>query len=505
MLHPDPDAAGPEPAEPPDCFRDLRLDRIVAGIAAAAPDYDIAPLFRTTLTELDAVAYRQEVMRDLEAEPVSRSIDAFAERMRAARRSLDLAGTLDHRYEKERRFLGAVQAYCEAVERLGEDLRGPALESRALRAFRDYLERYLARPSFRALRAEADRVAADLAAIRYNLLIRGNSVTVLPYGGEPDYAAEVEAVFEKFRRDTARERPGRFADPGRLNHVEAQVLERVARLHPAPFAALEAFCAEHAEFQDPTILRFEREIQFYAAYLKFIGRLRRAGLAFCYPRLSDTSKEIECRNAFDLALAAELLLRHAPVVPNDIVLRGRERILVVTGPNQGGKTTFARMFGQLHYLAALGCPVPGTEARLFLCDRLLVQFERVEDVRSLRGKLQDDLLRIRGILERATPRSAIVLNELFASTALQDAIYLSREIMAAVSRLDVPAVWVTFLDELAAFDEKTVSLVAGVDPRDPTVRTFRLERRPPDGLAYALALAEKYRVTYRQLRERLGS
>ena len=494
-----------EPQHAPACFVDLNLDQIVDAVTEGWADYNLKPFFHAPLNRIDAIAYRHEVFQDLENPELLEHVRSFAQSMREVRAHLAQAEKLYYQHQKEAWFLYAVEIYCDAVEGFSADLSTVTLKSRGFRAFRDYLTGYAAGRDFISFGEETRTLAADLSQVQYCVLIKDTSFTVRHYQSETDYSAEIEETFEKFQQGAVKDYRVKYRSSPEMNHIEAKVLEFVARLNPELFSRLDDYYARHTHFIDETIAAFDREIHFYVVYLEHAAKLGRAGLRFCYPHVSAKSKEVCNYEGFDLALAKKLTDAEAPIVCNDFFLKGRERIIVVSGPNQGGKTTFARSFGQLHYLGSLGCPVPGREAWLFLFDQLFTHFEREEKVENLRGKLEDDLGRIHSILERATSHSIIVMNEIFTSTTVQDDIFLSRNLMQRIVDLDLLCVWVTFVDELASFSAQTVSMVSTVVPENPALRTYKIIRKPADGLSYAMSIAEKHGVTYQRLKERIKS
>jgi len=487
----------------PDFFPDLNLDQVISAVLTGKREYDLASFYYTPLKDVHTIRYRQDVSKDLENHVLLDSIKTFAEKCRIMRRYLELIKNLTFKYHIEGWFLEAVKVYCEAVSSLQNDMANAEFHSHGFQAFFQYLTDYVRSERFVLLQKEVNELVEALAVVQYCVQIKDNRVRVRKYEGEVDYSAEIEKVFFKFKQGSVKNYLAKLPMRSGMNHIEAQILDFVAKLYPDTFKILDDFCAHHQDFLDETIRRFDREVQFYVAYHDFVADIKRTGLKFCYPKISSSSKEIASSEGFDIALANKCVHEHTEVVPNDFYLRNPERIIVVTGPNQGGKTTFARAFGQIQYLACLGLPVPGKSARLFLFDHLFTHFEKEEDIKNLHGKLQDDLIRIQRILQQSTSQSIIIMNEIFSSTTLKDAVFLSRRIFDKITQKDLICVCVTFMDELASMNEKTISMVSTVQPDNPAQRTFKIIRQPADGLAYALSIAEKYHLTYDRLVERI--
>ncbi|MCF3946107.1 DNA mismatch repair protein MutS [Acidiphilium sp. AL] len=494
--------AMPPPQDVSTLFADLAIDRILAAVTAGFEAYDLKPLFSCVPHDRAVIDYRQAVLRDTSDQTTGAVLRRFATEMRRVREQADFAEKSHYPHQQAARFVTAIGHYCDGLVALADGLDACSLYSKGLTTFRTALREHVASPGFGTLRDGVAENRSALGAIRYTVLIRDSMVTVRDFEVEPDYNAVIAGLFAKFQQGRVKSHEFESnRSTVTMNHVEAEILNGVALLNPPIFAKLHAFVASHRDFIDPVIRRFDRESHFYIVWLDFTGRLAANGLDFCYPELV-ADHVIRVTSGFDLALAEKLRVEKRHVVTNDFHLEDKERIFVVTGPNQGGKTTFARMVGQMHYFANLGCTVPGRSARLHLLDRIFAHFEREEVLTTLRGKLHDDLVRIRAILDAATSDSLIVLNEIFNSTALKDASFLAEAVLRRIIARGALAVCVTFMDELSVLGPETVSVTSMVQPDDPAERSFKVVRRPADGLAYALSIAEKYGVTYRRLKER---
>lgn len=508
LLWPDdhpPDAGEDDPAgdtPDPDCFGDLHLDKIVDALLAGRDRHRLRAWFQRLPADAATVAHRQDVAADLARAELRHPVEVFADAMTEVRTGIERAHRFSHPHQSHRSALDAAGTYCDAVSTLADALGAAEAGSAGLSSFAGYLAGYVSDPGFAEMEREANRLRGEIGRVRYSLNIAPNRVRVELPASDVDLGAAVGSAFERFRRGEPPRRRPRPVGTGELDHIGGQILDAVAKLFPEVFNEISRFAERYAAFVAEPVARFDREAQWYLCYLERVDSLAGRGLVFCRPELAAAGTTDEAvRGGFDLALA---LASERDVVTNDYQLSGPERVLVVTGPNQGGKTTFARAFGQLHHLAALGLPVPATEARLVRTDRVLTHFEREEHMVDLRGKLADDIEALRRILASATERSVIVANEVFSSTTLDDARLLGQRALSAIGRLGAVGVYVTFVDELATLAPTTVSMVAGVERDDPTRRTFRVERRPPDGRAYARSLAERYGLDHDTLRAKLS-
>lgn len=488
----------------PDYFRDLNLGQLAAVLSEDVERDWLAAVLYCPVGDPEVVRYRQEVFRDLEDAELFEAVGRFRDGMSDVERHLARLKEMEDARQRQAWFLDAAWTYSKAVGELGDALTAARPRSRGLRALADALESYRAGADFERLSSDAGRAREALGAVEYCVRVKGGWVEVSRYHGQGDYRAEIADTFARFRQGEVNDYRVERRFPPYLGGLGSKILELVARLFPDAFDDLACFCQRHDPFVAPQVLQAHLELGFYAAWLDYIGPIRSSGLAFCYPDVTGSAGAFAAEDTFDVVLAWKLVGEGRQVVTNNFRLDGPERIFVVSGPNQGGKTTFARTFGQLHHLGFLGCPVAGSSASLRPFDRIFTHFEREEAPADQRGKLEDDLVRVRAILAEATDRSIVILNEAFASTTFDDARFLGAQVLRKMIDRRLRAVFVTFVDELASMGPEVVSLVSTVAPEDPSKRTLRLLRVPADGLAYALAIAEKYGLTYERLKEVLG-
>ncbi len=194
-----------------------------------------------------------------------------------------------------------------------------------------------------------------------------------------------------------------------------------------------------------TMLR--AELAFYVGCLNLHERLAEKGEPTCLPSpVAPDGHALSFQGLYDVCLSLNLGDRRA--VGNAVDADGKS-LLVITGANQGGKSTFLRSVGLAQLMMQCGMFVAADSFRADVCHGLFTHFKREEDTTMSSGKFDEELSRMSGIADHLAATSIVLFNESFAATNEREGSQIARQIIAALLEARVRIVFVTHLYDLA--------------------------------------------------------
>jgi DNA mismatch repair ATPase MutS len=215
------------------------------------------------------------------------------------------------------------------------------------------------------------------------------------------------------------------------------------------------------------------------------------GIQVCFPVHEPMENPVL---VFDeLTDAGMALSEHARPVANRLSAEGTN-LFIITGANQGGKSTYLRSIGLAQVFMQCGLFVTAAQYRASIRDAVFTHFPREEDAGMDHGRLEEELSRMDAIVRRLTSRSMLLLNESFATTTEREGAQIATDIVLALHERDVAVLYVTHLYEFALGmqdrkPEKTLFLRA--ERAQDGFRSFRIEPGEPLSTSYGEDLYAK--------------
>jgi DNA mismatch repair protein MutS len=526
----------------PAVAHDLGMDEI---ITAFAPDRgyfrEIQPLFQRLPCDPHVITYRQAVLDDLLANP------ELAEKLASLIPLIHSLFEFSRRPNVEMSWLHEVvrraeelQTIIECFEGMGQilDLVEDRIHSEGLRNLQAEIATARKDAKYQSLVRELPEMLARLQGsasitigVNLDSSLRPVQATLLSVNEEP-------FTDQSFLNRLLGVRTGREGIAA-LHSVPRQVSELGGPVDPLMvplFADLAKVLektaipiadqlGQYAGVHGRLFTDLQQALIFYLGAIRFIRRLEELGLSMCRPQIAAMEeRRCEVIDSYNVHLALRNMGKEngtePVIVMNDILIGPAGHVLILTGPNGGGKTTYMQGVGVVHILAQLGCHVPGTRAVISPLDNLFTHFPLEEKPESGTGRFGEEAIRLKKIFEQVTRHSLVLLNETLSSTNFSESLYLAQDLVRILRRIGASAIYSTHLHELANnVDElnRSVtgdSLITSVvsSPIDAALQAdaagtghrFKLEARPPLGQSYAREIAARYGISYRQLEDSLS-
>lgn len=527
---------------PAAAIEDLKLNWFIGQITR---DPNEIQLIMDIMTELcfdqDTIRYRQQIFRDL------RDCCEFRTFLSKYMKRLDYLKFIskntpvfeDIAIWKLISMLKELETYIGCVLELKEAMDQYQFTSNGLLKLKEQLNEITGEDHFTKLRKDIDQIKAEFNGIKsitvgLNLdsylnpieatILSLNTTTFkstikiphIPSAGKLQQEVRDGRLHRKTHSlvtNRSRSIIARLMNQGDVSDVDSQKRDMEDFLRPVIkdlMSLLNQFINSRGYF----LLGLIPEFQYYMNCINFFDKLG-ANLPLCFPEIEDIGNRL-CilQEVYNPSLAwtriLENTLEKKPIVLNDLSFEDDGRILLLTGPNMGGKTVITEAVGLCQILFQAGLPIPAAFARISPCDSVFTHFPVREDLSEDLGRLGEECVRLSQILNAATEKSLVLMNESLASTSFMEGMYIAQDVLCYMRHRGMRALYNTHMHELGeraqTLNDKMegssniLSLVTGMEEGN---RSYKIMKASPLMKSYALEIAEKHGIRLFQILSRM--
>ncbi len=311
-----------------------------------------------------------------------------------------------------------------------------------------------------------------------------------------------------------------YNENGGTNDLEAPLFRELKEINSEYISHLDRAIRAYFKKSTEDILTFESQMSFYIGAKRIIDAVRARGLDMCRPKyLKMDERRLDAKGVFDLSFYTQMVSSDpmgslkGKIITNDCTMDDDGRFFVLTGANNGGKTTYTRAIGIIQVMAQAGIYVPCTSCEISPVDFIYTHFPKEEEVGLNTSRFTQECKQFKVTVDNATRYSMLLLNESIQSTTPTECVFIATELTKIFRCIGVRGVYATHLLELAKNldklnaevegDTKLVSIVTTVDTTADNKRLYRIVRSAPQEFGYAQTIYKKFGVSFEEVQKRI--
>lgn len=514
------------------------MTETVAGMICRRNPQNVMKLFREHCTDTAVMNYRLDALEDIMANPsLSPALHKAARAMlESEHKNISGMGSPDS-FTALNACIEALDGYISCMEELHalyEKVRGNIGSEAFKNLFDDFEERYSS-ADFENMKKDiselkdafSKKIRSVTVAINFNAEMRPIAAGIVGWSDKP--AGEKPNVFDRlFYKNaahpdtyvTGKMRTNQPNEDGYVNEADRALFESMEKITSAYLFRLESALKAYERLSFEHISMLEDRLEIYDGLVKIIEAANARGLKMSRPEFSDAPRTAEIMGLFDpcfffKAAAADPESKGDDlVVRNDISMNGEGRFYILTGANNGGKTTFVRGAGLCFLLAQTGFYVPAEKCTLSVCDFIFTHFPKEEETGINASRFTTEIKDLKTISDLITENSLLLMNESIQSTTPKECEEIAAELVKIFCIIGVRGIFATHITELASKCEDIaadpdcrsvpVSIVADVDESSGR-RLYKIRKGEPLKQSYAADIFRSFGISADEIRKKRRS